>query len=122
MVYANVSQNNENAYTIIFKSGEMGELINAENEKSEYISYENISENTLWDDTISVPVVCPDEGYLFVGWSREYSNEIILNFPNEIKKDETYIANFAPIYKEDGPKSKKQTSLLYRIFLFCKNI
>lgn len=122
IVYANVSENNENTHTVIFKSAEKGGFINAENEITDLIIFENISDKAQWNDVINIPVVCPDEGYLFVGWSREYSNEIILNFPDEVTKDETYVSNFAAIYEEDSPKEKKQMSLLYRIFLFCKNI
>lgn len=122
VVYADVSQNNENTCTITFKSGSMGNIFNNDNEIVEYVMYENIPENSLWENKITIPVVEPDEGYLFVGWSKENSNEIILNFPTEIVKDETYIANFAPISEQIPAKIAKKTSLLYKIFLFCKNI
>ncbi len=109
----------ENTYTITFISGKMGKLLNEENKIEECIVYENIKDKALWINEIKVPVVSPDEGYLFVGWSRENSNEILLNFPSEIKNDEVFVANFAPITQEKTPMAQKHTSLLYKIFLFC---
>ena len=87
-----------------------------------YIKFKYLPEGAEWSEYVNVPKIVPEEGYIFVGWSKTGAKEILTNFPGSVEENLSYTANFTLLSNEESdelPSPKKKMSLLYRLYLFC---
>ena len=107
---------------IKFVSSGFGMLKLENEEECEEIKFDDIPEGAEWSEYVDIPKVIPEEGYIFVGWSKNGTKEILTNFPESVDENLSYTANFALLSaaeNEELPSPKKKTSLLYKLYLLC---
>ena len=81
-------------YDVIFKTEEGGTFQDEQN----YIEHTSILKNEKFP---TLPQVIGKEGYEFLGWYDEETNEPIKTFPQEVTKDYTIIAKWQPQNSQD---------------------
>ena len=122
MLNQNVYEEEKNYYKINFVSSGCGTLMLENEEECDEIIFEEVPEGAEWNEYINVPKVIPEEGYIFVGWSKNGTKEILTNFPESVEDNLSYTANFTLLSNTESdelPSPKKKMSLLYRLYLFC---
>ncbi len=109
-------------YKINFISNGFGTLMTETEEECDEITFKDVPEGAEWSEYVNVPKIVPEEGYIFVGWSKTGAKEILTNFPGSVEENLSYTANFTLLSNEESdelPSPKKKMSLLYRLYLFC---